>query len=284
MTDIIHSILSASVPPPNRTAPHTQPPSQSEASAADGVVTRLNPAATYLSEQGMDFANASVQGKSELRFNMHFAAKSTETVTAQGRHSQKTGEFDISIDFAFTSSQKANGSVATITTEGQLRISGQIESRQVHIPRAPEENLVSLLRRVIKDLGKLASTRGGGDIERVLTEQQLDKLTDTESAEAQQKLSSIVEILVMIAKLKQALRDDQQPTKLAPEQGNTGETVATAASSQLTHFRLEIRDYTLSAADLQMPGKTDSVSLVSDFDGDNTAAGDSTEAPEQSVD
>ena len=103
----------------------------------------------------------------------------------------------------------------------------------------------------------------------MLTEQQLSKLSNSESAQTEQKMTSIVEILIMIAKLKQVLRDDQQPTKLAPERGNTREALATAASGQLTHLRLEIRDSKVSAADLHMPSKTDSTSLVSNFEAGN---------------
>ncbi len=281
MTDIIHNILPSSATPASRIVARSEPSAQSVAGEVDAVVTKLNPAATYLSKQGMDFAKATVTGDSELHFNMQFSAKATDTVTAQGRHSQQTGEFDIAMDFAFTASQRVKGASTTTTTEGRLHIDGFIKSSRAHVPAAPSENLISLLRRVIKDLGKLASSKGTADVERILTEQQLNELTKSQSTQAEQNLTSIVEILIMIAKLKQVLREDQQPAKLAPvERGNTGEALATVASGQLTHFRLEIRDSLVSAADLHMPGKTDSASLVSEFDAVKEKSGNTPDATE----
>lgn len=174
------------------------------------VSADIAPRALLLSEEGLDFDRSRAFGdKAEVYFDLHFRSTHAETLTANGYYSEETRSLEINWKFAFERQQEVDGVITTRHYKADLSISiTKIQSRVVS-PFVEKDDIISLVRQLLRDVRGVVGEedRSGGKY--TLTNDELLALLMKDDGRLAKKVEALIQLTVMLARLKQQAAGDQ---------------------------------------------------------------------------
>lgn len=212
----------------------------------------LSPWAVLLSEEGLDFSASSVVTQSEsMDFTLEFTSSSVERLSVSGYYSEETESLNLSWRFTFQQEVSVEGRTELRTFEADIQVNISQVNRKTVTPYVRKEDIMSLLRRLFRDIEKIAAdenkTLGGV----VLDYKDFREIFALDNGKLAHDLMALIELTVILARLRQMLDSKKEVVVLAPEREETRGVTVTETSMRMESFHLEIRDITstLSAAD-----------------------------------
>lgn len=244
------SVLQGIEPPPHR-PPRERVPAPAADRGGD-VSADLSPWAVFLSEEGLDFSTSSVQAlELGMDFNLEFTSSSVERLSVSGYYSEETESLNLSWRFTFQQEVSVEGrtELRTFGADIQVNIS-QVNSKNV-TTYARKEDIMSLLRRLFRDIEKIAADENKTLGSVVLDYKDFREIFALDNGKLAHDLMALIELTVILARLRQMLDSKKEVVVLAPEREETRGVTVTETSMRIESFHLEIRDVTstLSAAD-----------------------------------
>lgn len=236
---------------PQRLPPRERVPVPATDQEGD-VSADLSPWAVFLSEEGLDFSASSVVTQSEsMDFTLEFTSSSVERLSVSGYYSEETESLNLSWRFTFQKEVTVEGRTELRTFEADIQVNiSQVNSMTI-TPYVRKEDIMFLLRRLFRDIEKIAAdgnkTLGGV----VLDYKDFREIFAVDNGKLAHDLMALIELTVILARLRQMLDSKKEVVVLTPEREETRGVTVTEASMRMESFHLEIRDITstLSAAD-----------------------------------
>jgi len=234
----------------------------SPAASPEGAVSAdLSPGAVLLSEEGLDFSASSVETLSgSMDFNLEFTSSSVERLSVSGYYSEETETLNLSWHFTFQKEVVVEGRIELRTFEANLQVSISQVDRKTVTPYVRQEDIMSLVRRLLRDIEEIATDDNkilGGV---VLDYKDFRELFALDNGKIIHDLMALIELTVILARLRQKLEGNEEVVILAPEREETRGITVTETSMRMESFHLEIRDvtFTLSAAEntSELPAST----------------------------
>ncbi|MFB0515278.1 MAG: hypothetical protein ACETWG_01590 [Candidatus Neomarinimicrobiota bacterium] len=224
------------------------------------VSADLSPLAVLLSEEGLDFSASSVEAvAASMDFNLEFTSSSVERLSVSGYYSEETESLNLSWHFIFQQEVAVDGRSEVRTFEADLNVSVSQVSRKTVTPFTYKEDILSLVRRLMQSINEIAA-----DDDRVLGGVVLDykdfrEIFALDNGRLAHDLMALIELTIMLARLKQLLDNNEDVVILAPERQEIRGVSVTEASMRVGSFHLEIRDVTteLSTPDAGVPAAAD---------------------------
>ncbi|UCH62230.1 MAG: hypothetical protein JSU77_10540 [Fidelibacterota bacterium] len=219
------------------------------ADRGDAVSTDLSPGAVLLSEEGLDFGASSVETLSgNMDFNLEFTSSSVERLSVSGYYSEETGTLNLSWHFTFQKEVVVEGRAELRTFEADLQVSVSQVNHKTVTPYVRKEDIMSLVRRILRDIEETVA-----DDDKVLGGVVLDykdfrELFALENGKLIHDLMALIELTVILARLRQKLEGDEEVVILAPEREETRGISVTETSMRMESFHLEVRDVTIAPA------------------------------------
>ncbi len=231
----------ASLPHPSRGKEEIVP-SNREAN----VSAELTPAAVRLSEENLDFAHSSVTATStDLEFNLEFTSSSLERLSATGYYAEESQSLSLSLRYTFQREVTIQGRTQVRTFEASLDIQVSRLQQTAASPFTRKEDIMALVRRLLNDIGRVTANDGellGGV---VIDRDDLLDLVAIDSGRLANKLEALIQLTVMLARLKQLLDDETaEVVILNPQREETRGVEVVKFEERLESFQLVIRDIT----------------------------------------
>lgn len=249
MISPVNSILSnllapgvvPSLPRPSRRSEETVPSNREPS-----VSTDLTPAAVRLSEESLDFARSSITTAStDLEFNLEFTSNSLERLSATGYYAEESQSLSLSLSYTFQREVIVKGRTQVRTFEASLDVKVSRLQVTAASPFARKEDIMALVRQLLNDISRVTADDGkllGGV---VIDRQDFLDLVAVDSGRLAKKLEALIQLTVMLARLKQLLDDeDAELVILNPQRQETGGWAVVDIEERLESFRLVIRDIT----------------------------------------
>ena len=227
------------------------------------VSTDLTPVAVRLSEENLDFARSSVTTTStELEFNLEFTSSSLERLSATGYYAEESQSLSLSLRYTFQREVTVEGRTQVRTFEASLDI--QVSRLQVTAasPFARKEDIMALVRRLINDISQVAADDGkllGGV---VIDRQDFLDLVAVDNGRLANKLEALIQLTVMLARLKQLLDDEAtEVVILNPQREETRGWEVVEFEQRLESFQLVIRDITVESVPSEAGDDLESITV-----------------------
>ena len=218
------------------------------APAADregAVSTDLSPWAVLLSEEGLDFSASSVETLSgNMDFNLEFTSGSVERLSVSGYYSEETETLELLWHFIFQKEVTVEGHTELRTFEAELQVSVSQVDRKTVTPYVRQEDILSLVRRLIRDIEETVADENkilGGV---VLDYKDFRELFALDNGQLVHDLMALIELTVVLARLRQKLEGDEEVVVLAPEREESRGVTVTETSMSMESFHLEVRGVT----------------------------------------
>ena len=205
----------------------------------------LSPWAVLLSEEGLDFSASSVVTQSEsMDFTLEFTSSSVERLSVSGYYSEETGSLNLSWRFTFQQEVSVEGGTELRTFEADIQINISQVNRNTVTPYVRKEDIMSLLRRLFRDIEKIAAdenkTLGGV----ILDYKDFREIFALDNGKLAHDLMALIELTVILARLRQILDSKKEVVVLAPEREETRGVTVTETSMSMESFHLEVRGVT----------------------------------------
>jgi len=233
---------------PHLLSPEKMPPPAAD--REDAVFADLSPGAVLLSEEGLDFSASSVETLSRsMDFNLEFTSSSVERLSVSGYYSEETESLSLSWHFTFQKEVAVDGRTELRTFEADLQVNVSQMNRKTVTPYVRQEDIMSLVRRLLRDIEETVA-----DEEKILGGVVLDymdfrELFALDNGKLVHDLMALIELTVILARLRQKLEGDEELVILAPELEETRGITVTETSMSVDSFHLEVREIaTVSAA------------------------------------
>ena len=244
------SVLQGIEPPPQW--PSQERVSTTAANRGGDVSADLSPWAVLLSEEGLDFSTSSVEAlELGMDFNLEFTSSSVERLSVSGYYSEETGWLNLSWRFTFQQEVSVEGGTELRTFEADIQVNISQVNRKTVTPYVRKEDIMSLVRRLFRDIEKIAADENKtlGDV--VLDYKDFREIFTLDNGKLAHDLMALIELTVILARLRQMLDSKKDVVVLAPDRKETRGVSVTETSMRMESFHLEIRDITstLSAAD-----------------------------------
>ncbi len=181
------------------------------------VSADIAPRALLLSEEGLDFDRSRAFGdKAEVYFDLHFKSSHAESLNANGYYSEETRALEINWKFSFERQQEVDGVITTSHYEADLSISiTKVQSRAVS-PFVEKEDIISLVKQLLSDVrGVVGSEKKSSGIY-TLSNDELLALLLKDDGRLAKKVEALIQLTVMLARLKQHTAGDQEFVIAAP--------------------------------------------------------------------
>ena len=237
------SVLQGIEPPPHR--PSQERVSTTAANRGGDVSADLSPWAVLLSEEGLDFSASSLVTQSEsMDFNLEFTSSSVERLSVSGYYSEETGSLNLSWRFTFQQEVSVEGGTKLRTFEADIQVNISQVNRKTVTPYVRKEDIMSLLRRLFRDIEKIAAeenkTLGGV----VLDYKDFREIFALDNGKLAHDLMALIELTVILARLRRKLEGDEEVVILAPEREEIRGITVTETSMRMESFHLEVREVT----------------------------------------
>jgi hypothetical protein len=229
--------------------PERQPVRPAEKSSlpekVQDISADISPIALLLSEEGLDFESSSIDRDSAAtHFNLEFTSHSMERVTASGYYSEETKSLDITWHVTYQREVEVDGSTQQRTYEAEIRVHlSKVETVDVST-YVQKEDILSLVRRLLQGLNEIIADEDkvlGGVVLNFADIQELFAIDDGRLAH---DLMALIELTIMLSRLRHMLEGDEDVVFLAPERGETRGVNVHEVESVVESFQLEIRDVT----------------------------------------
>ncbi|MQY64531.1 MAG: hypothetical protein GH143_09585 [Calditrichaeota bacterium] len=233
---------------PHLISPRKMPP---PAAGREGAVSAdLSPGAVLLSEEGLNFGASSAETLSgSMDFNLEFTSSSVERLSVSGYYSEETETLNLSWHFTFQKGVIVEGRTELRTFEANLQVSVSQVDRKTVTPYVRQEDIMSLVRRLLRDIEETAADEDkilGGV---VLDYKDFRELFALDNGKLVHDLMALIELTVILARLRRKLEGDEEVVILAPEREETRGVIVTETSMIMESFHLEVREVaTVSAA------------------------------------
>ena len=216
------------------------------ASKEPAVSADLSPLAVLLPEEGLDFSTSSVETLSaSMDFNLEFNSSAVEHLSASGYYSEETESLNLSWHFTFQKEVSVGGRTELHTFEAHLQVNVSHVSRITVTPFSRKEDILSLVRRLLKDIQEIAADDDlilGGV---VLDFKDFREIFALDNGKLAHNLLALIELTVMLARLKQMLEGSNKDVViLTPKREETSGLTVTEVGMRVESFQLEIRDVT----------------------------------------
>ncbi len=234
----------------------------SPAASPEGAVSAdLSPWAVLLSEEGLDFSASSVETLSgSMDFNLEFTSSSVERLSVSGYYSEETESLNLSWHLTFQKEVTVEGRTELRTFEADLQVSVSQVDRKTVTPYVRQEDIMSLVRRLLRDIEETASDENKVLGSVVLDYKDFREIFALDNGKLAHNLMALIELTVILARLRQRLVGDEEVVVLTPERKETRGVSVTETDMRMESFHLEIRDVTstLSAAEntSELPAST----------------------------
>ncbi len=219
------------------------------ASREGAVSADLSPWAILLSEEGLDFSASSVETLSgSMDFNLEFTSSSVERLSVSGYYSKETETLNLSLLFTFQKEMTVEGHTELRTFKADLQISVSQVNRKTVTPYVRKEDIMSLVRRLLRDIEETASGENkvlGGVI---LDYKDFRELFALDNGKLAHDLMALIELTVILARLRQRLEGDEEVVVLTPERKETRGVSVTETGMRMESFHLEVREVTTAFA------------------------------------
>jgi hypothetical protein len=225
---------------PIRTPEKPNPADEMQAISAD-----ISPIALLLSEEGLDFESSSITKEStNIHFNLEFSSQSMERVSASGYYSEETRNLDLTWHITFQREVEIDGSIQQRTYEAELQVRLSEASSIDVATFTQKEDILSVVRRLLQNLNEIIADEDkvlGGVILEFADIQELFAIDDGRLAH---NLMALIELTIMLSRLRHMLEGDEEIVFLTPEREETRGVTAHEVESVVESFQLEIRDVT----------------------------------------
>lgn len=226
----------------------------SPAASPEGAVSAdLSPWAVLLSEEGLDFSASSVETLSgSMDFNLEFTSSSVKRLSVSGYYSEATKSLNLSWHFTFQKEVTVDGHTELRTIEAHLQVSVSHVNRKTVTPYVRQEDIMSLVRRLLRDIEKTAADDNkvlGGVI---LDYKDFRELFALDNGKLAHDLMALIELTVILARLRQRLEGDEEVVVLTPERKETRGVSVTETGMRMESFHLEVREVTTASAAVEV--------------------------------
>lgn len=205
------------------------------------VSADIAPRALLLSEEGLDFDRSRAFGdKAEVYFDLHFRSTHAETLTANGYYSEETQSLEINWNFAFERLQVSDGVIKTSHYEADLSISiSKLQSRAVS-PFVEKDDIISLVRQLLSDVREVVGKEDRRGDKYTLTNDDLLALLLKDNGRLAKKVEALIQLTVMLARLKQQAAGDQEFVIATPSGTALSDITATEKSAVVKQISFSI--------------------------------------------
>ena len=205
----------------------------------------ISPIALLLSEEGLDFESSSIaRDSSTTYFNLEFSSHSMERVSASGYYSEETRSLDITWRVTFQREVEVDGSTQQRTYEAEIRVHlSKAETTDVSA-YVQKEDILSLVRRLLQNLNEIIADEDKALGGVVLDFADIQELFAIDDGRLVHDLMALIELTIMLSRLRHMLEGDEEVVFLAPEREETRGVIVHEVESVVESFRLEIRDVT----------------------------------------
>jgi hypothetical protein len=215
--------------------------------AGPDVSADLSPLAVRLSEEGLDFSSSAVEKVTlGMDFNLEFSSSSVERLSASGYYLEESETMHLAWQVRYQREEIVDGRAELRTYEANLRASVTQVSRTTVSSYVQKEDIMSLVRRLMEDIHKIAAddSKALGGV--VLDYSDFREIFAIDNGRLAHDLMALIELTIMLARLRQMLEGDSdaEDVILAPQREETKGTVVTQSSMRVESFQLEIRDVT----------------------------------------
>ena len=243
-----------------------------EGRQAGAVSADLSPWAVLLSEEGLDFSASSVETLSgSMDFNLEFASSSVDRLSVSGYYSEETESLNLSWHLTFQKEVTVEGHTELRTLEANLQVSVSQVDRKTVTPYVRQEDIMSLVRRLIRDIEETAADENkilGGV---VLDYKDIRDLFALDNGKLAHDLMALIELTVVLARLRRKLEGDEEVVVLAPEREESRGVTVTETSMRMESFHLEVREVATASAAVE-PGEPPAATIPGDEAGLEPAA------------
>ena len=215
--------------------------------AEPGVLAEMSPMAVWLWESGLDPEHVDALVALERQdFQLEVASSDTERLTAAGHFSERTQTLNIAWNYSFQQAVFTKGQARLRTFEAKLNISVFRVSRKTASPFLRKEDIMSLVRGLMDKLRSLMMDDGTGQGSVVLSRQDLQALMARDHGRLVVHLLELIDLTIMLARLKQLLEGGKPAGSQADEQEGSVTSAVNEQNTYLKKVAVEVRDVTLS--------------------------------------
>ncbi len=233
----------------------------------------LSPWAVLLSEEGLDFSTSSVEAlELGMDFNLEFTSSSVERLSVSGYYSEETGWLNLSWRFTFQQEVSVEGGTELRTFEADIQVNISQVNRKTVTPYVRKEDIMSLVRRLFRDIEKIAADENKALGGVVLDYKDFREIFALDNGKLSHDLMALIELTVILARLRQVLDSKKEVVVLAPEREETRGVTVTETSMRMESFHLEIRDITSTLSTADNAGEIPASTTIGDTAGLEPAA------------
>jgi hypothetical protein len=209
-----------------------------------------------LSEEGLDFSASAVEKVATgMDLNLEFSPSSVERLTASGYYLEESETMHLAWHVRYQREEIVNGRAEVRTYEADLRVNVTQVSRKTVSAYVQKEDIMSLVRRLMEGIHEIAAddSKALGGV--VLDYSDFREIFAIDNGRLAHDLMALIELTIMLARLRQILEGDMEEVVLAPQREETRGLVVTESNMRVESFQLEIRDVTaeLSTASAELP-------------------------------
>jgi hypothetical protein len=228
------------VRPPVPKAEKPNPEDEIQAILAD-----ISPIALLLSEEGLDFESSSItKDSTDMHFKLEFSSQSMERVSASGYYSEETKTLDLTWQVTFQREVEIDGGIQQRTYEAELRVHlSKVSSIDVS-SYVQKEDILSMVRRLLENLNEIIADEDKALGGVVLDFADIHELFAIDDGKLAHDLMALIELTIMLSRLRHMLEGDEELVILNPEREETRGDKAHEVESVVESFQLEIRDVT----------------------------------------
>lgn len=238
--------------PPARSMKGSAPTNETQDVSAD-----LSPIALLLSEEGLDFESSSITKDAvNTHFNLEFTSHSTEHLSASGYYSEESKTLDLTWHMTFQREVEINGSTQTRTYEAELRVHLSKASTNKVSSYVQKEDILSMVRRLLQNLNEIIADEDQALGGVLLEFADIHELFAIDDGRLAHDLMALIELTIMLSRLRHMLEGDEELVFLAPERGETRGVTAHEVESVVESFQLEIRDVTAELSTTAVPSES----------------------------
>ncbi|UCD37319.1 MAG: hypothetical protein JSW54_10860 [Fidelibacterota bacterium] len=209
------------------------------------VATDLSPLAVKLSEEGLDFSSSVVDALSaRMDFNLEFTSGSIERLSASGYYSEETQSLSVSWHLIYQKEVTTAGGKELRTFEADLQVSASQVSRMEVSAYVHKEDIMSLVRRLLEDLHEIITDEDKALGGVILEYADFRELFALDHGKLAHDVMALINLTIMLARLKQVLDGDEEVVVLKPKRVETRGLAITKTDMRVESFKLEIRDVT----------------------------------------
>jgi hypothetical protein len=211
----------------------------------EDVSADLSLPAILLSEEGLDFQTSSIEKSLErLDFHLEFNSGTVEHLSASGYYSEETKSLDITWSLSFQGEVEVDGRTELHTFEAKIQMHVDQVVQQSVSSYVQKEDILSLVRRLLQDLHEIAMDEDQALGGVVLEYADFQELFAVDNGRLAHDLMALIELTIMLARLRQMLDGNVEEVILSPEREETRGVLANEVNMVVESFQLEIRDVT----------------------------------------